>query len=470
MENIEQLIGKYIDNVETPANRLNVTENNITPAGNGLKGGKKGENKWMDALKKWNNEVNKGKWCVPKKGSKEHAEVLKMMGEKPKAKAPAPKKMTIKKKAEPKAPSPKVEPKKAEPKKAEPKKNVEMKIEKAEPKKTIEDELVELIKKLVDEYNLDSIKKQNLTQSNYKKYIDEYNAKAKKINGLLDKIDKDSFLKEIPRSLYMDYVDVVKNIVRRIKSQLKKSSVSAPKKSVPQIKQASVTVPSHLISTKLMKSEPKKPESQKEEWTDEDESNLQMLEKMNKGPMKVDVDILEELRAKKERVKGKKESKKQGSALKGGEKPYHNDLPAYKTPEAEAPRSNSKKIANKTKKLIDESNSTNFFKQEAVLGQSYSEPQPEEMTGKGKIMRKGMNPIELINRRVADAKQEKLGGMMMGKGAKTRGHLVYSNYNNQDPAQFSSPMSKFTNPQNISREILSQMLMKGLESSFRTKS
>jgi hypothetical protein len=161
---------------------------------------------------------------------------------------------------------------------------------------------------------------------------------------------------------------------------------------------------------------------------------------------------------------------KQGSALKGGEKPYHNDLPAYKTPEAEAPRSNSKKIANKTVKLIDESNSTNFFKQEAVLGQSYSEPQPEEMTGKGKIMRKGMNPIELINRRVADAKQEKLGGMMMGKGAKTRGHLVYSNYNNQDPAQFSSPMSKFTNPQNISREILSQMLMKSLESSFRTKS
>ena len=96
MENIEQLIGKYIDNVETPANRLNVTENNITPAGNGLKGGKKGENKWMDALKKWNNEVNKGKWCVPKKGSKEHAEVLKMMGEKPKAKQ-APKKITIKK-------------------------------------------------------------------------------------------------------------------------------------------------------------------------------------------------------------------------------------------------------------------------------------------------------------------------------------------------------------------------------------
>jgi hypothetical protein len=449
MENIEQLIGKYIDNVETPANRLNVTENNITPAGNGLEGGavvsknaKIGLKRWNIAVKDWN--VGRfDDWCVPKKGTKDYDEVKEMMERLPtdmallkkrdaelnedrkrlkkkgldrktgpkakleslpkelmpkQAPKPAPKKMTIKKKKpepnpEPKASSPKVEPKKITIKK------------KAEPKKS------------------------SGKLSAWQMYVKE-NMKS----GVTMKQLSEEFKNKKP--------EPKKNISMKIK------------KAEP-------------------KAEPKKAESKpepKEQWTDEDESNLQMLEMMNKGAMKVDVDILEELRAKKERVKGKKESKKQGSALKGGEKPYHNDLPAYKTPEAEAPRSNSKKIANKTAKLIDESNSTNFFKQEAVLGQSYSEPQPEEMTGKGKIMRKGMNPIESINRRVADAKQEKLGGMMMGKGAKTRGHLVYSNYNNQDPAQFSSPMSKFTNPQNISREILSQMLMKGLESSFRTKS
>jgi hypothetical protein len=92
------------------------------------------------------------------------------------------------------------------------------------------------------------------------------------------------------------------------------------------------------------------------------------------------------------------------------------------------------------------------------------------MKGNGKIMRKGANDIEAIKRKELKYKREKLGGMMEGKGAKTRSHLVFSNPNNQDPAHFASPMSVFTNPQNISKEILTQMLQKGLEKSFRTKS
>ena len=46
--------------------------------------------KWIEALRKWNAEHNPSKWCVPRKGTAEHAEVKAMMGtkvEKAKAKA-----------------------------------------------------------------------------------------------------------------------------------------------------------------------------------------------------------------------------------------------------------------------------------------------------------------------------------------------------------------------------------------------
>jgi hypothetical protein len=33
--------------------------------------------KWMEALKKFN--AGKGEWCVPKKGTREHAEVISIM-------------------------------------------------------------------------------------------------------------------------------------------------------------------------------------------------------------------------------------------------------------------------------------------------------------------------------------------------------------------------------------------------------
>jgi hypothetical protein len=45
---------------------------------------------WVQALKEWNS--GKDKWCIPRKGSREHAEVLALMGPKkdtrPYAKAP----------------------------------------------------------------------------------------------------------------------------------------------------------------------------------------------------------------------------------------------------------------------------------------------------------------------------------------------------------------------------------------------
>lgn len=35
--------------------------------------------KWIEALKKWNTTKNKGKWKIPKKGTKEYDQVKKMM-------------------------------------------------------------------------------------------------------------------------------------------------------------------------------------------------------------------------------------------------------------------------------------------------------------------------------------------------------------------------------------------------------
>lgn len=58
---------------------------------------------WIDALRVWNATHNKGLWCVPRKGSSEHAELVGMM--RPKTKKPRKKKET---KSNPK---PKSEPK-----------------------------------------------------------------------------------------------------------------------------------------------------------------------------------------------------------------------------------------------------------------------------------------------------------------------------------------------------------------------
>lgn len=38
------------------------------------------EMKWIDALKAWNQKNPDGHWCVPRKGTKDHAEVKAMMG------------------------------------------------------------------------------------------------------------------------------------------------------------------------------------------------------------------------------------------------------------------------------------------------------------------------------------------------------------------------------------------------------
>ena len=41
--------------------------------------------KWMEAVKMWNEKHHPGKWCMPRKGSPEHAEVKAIMaGEEPK--------------------------------------------------------------------------------------------------------------------------------------------------------------------------------------------------------------------------------------------------------------------------------------------------------------------------------------------------------------------------------------------------
>jgi hypothetical protein len=35
--------------------------------------------KWISALKEWNSKTNKGKWCIPRKGSSEYDDVKKIM-------------------------------------------------------------------------------------------------------------------------------------------------------------------------------------------------------------------------------------------------------------------------------------------------------------------------------------------------------------------------------------------------------
>lgn len=35
--------------------------------------------KWIQALKEWNSKTNKGKWCIPRKGSSEYDDVKKIM-------------------------------------------------------------------------------------------------------------------------------------------------------------------------------------------------------------------------------------------------------------------------------------------------------------------------------------------------------------------------------------------------------
>ena len=65
--------------------------------------------RWIDAVRKWNDEHNKGLWCMPRKGTKEHAQVMailnagKLKAAEPAAAAPkmdAPKKFQFRKPAE----------------------------------------------------------------------------------------------------------------------------------------------------------------------------------------------------------------------------------------------------------------------------------------------------------------------------------------------------------------------------------
>jgi alkylated DNA repair dioxygenase AlkB len=106
--------------------------------------------------------------------------------------------------------------KKTEPKKEESKENIN-------PNEEALDKLSELVKNIVDDYNLDSIKKQNLTPSNYREYIDKYNDKVKKFNRLVENINPNEYHWPtwIPTSLYYDFVDVSKNFSRRVKARIK---------------------------------------------------------------------------------------------------------------------------------------------------------------------------------------------------------------------------------------------------------
>jgi len=87
-----------------------------------------------------------------------------------------------------------------------------------------EQDLIELMQQFVDTYNLNSIKKENLTRDNVVAYYNEYASKKDRIQSLLDKIDDQiEFFRSLPPGLAEKSNDVNKNILRRIKAQVKKS-------------------------------------------------------------------------------------------------------------------------------------------------------------------------------------------------------------------------------------------------------
>ena len=140
-------------------------------------------NSWIRACKQWNE--GKAVYCVPRKGSKEYDEVARIRDE----------------------------------------------IDAAERGEVVEEEveqeqdLIELMQELVDKYNLNAIKKDNITRNNVMAYYKEYASKKDKIQALLDKVDDQAaFIREFDLDLGLKYADVTKNILRRIKSQVKKSN------------------------------------------------------------------------------------------------------------------------------------------------------------------------------------------------------------------------------------------------------
>ena len=140
-------------------------------------------NSWIRACKQWNE--GKEVYCIPRKGSKEYDEVARIRNE----------------------------------------------IDAAERGEVVEEEveqeqdLIELMQELVDKYNLNAIKKDNITRNNVMAYYKEYASKKDKIQALLDKVDDQAaFIREFDLDLGLKYADVTKNILRRIKSQVKKSN------------------------------------------------------------------------------------------------------------------------------------------------------------------------------------------------------------------------------------------------------
>jgi hypothetical protein len=85
------------------------------------------------------------------------------------------------------------------------------------------DNLIDNIKLIISKYNKDEIKKQNLTKENLKNFTDPYFELFEKIEKQLESIDDKMEWFQNNKKLGEDYVDVKKNFMRRIKSQLKKS-------------------------------------------------------------------------------------------------------------------------------------------------------------------------------------------------------------------------------------------------------
>ncbi len=85
------------------------------------------------------------------------------------------------------------------------------------------DNLIDNIKLIISKYNKDEIKKQNLKKENLKNFTDPYFELFEKIEKQLESIDDKMEWFQNNKKLGEDYVDVKKNFMRRIKSQLKKS-------------------------------------------------------------------------------------------------------------------------------------------------------------------------------------------------------------------------------------------------------
>ena len=120
---------------------------------------------------------------------------------------------------------------------------------KEEPKK--DNNLLEDIKKFIEKYNSNEIKKQNLTKENLKNYTNPYFESLEKIEKNLNNVEDPLEFFKNNTKLSSSFTDIKKNFIRRIKAQLKAKPAAKPApKTAPkkvEVKKVESDTPTEVI-------------------------------------------------------------------------------------------------------------------------------------------------------------------------------------------------------------------------------